>query len=103
MNTDFLQGKRILIAEDDFVNQKLITHSLKPTGVLFDIAGNGVEAIELLRKGDYDLILMDINMPEMDGFEATQIIRKDINKTIPIIAMTGWSSRTEEINLQKWA
>ncbi len=95
MNTDFLQGKRILIAEDDFVNQKLITHSLKPTGVLFDIAGNGVEAIELLRKGDYDLILMDINMPEMDGFEATQIIRKDINKTIPIIAMTGWSSRTE--------
>ncbi len=95
MNTDFLQGKRILIAEDDFVNQKLITHSLKPTGVSFDIAGNGLEAIELLRKGDYDLILMDINMPEMDGFEATQIIRKDINKTIPIIAMTGWSSRTE--------
>lgn len=95
MKTDFLQGKRILIAEDDFVNQKLITHSLSPTGVVFDIAGNGLEAIELLRKGDYDLILMDINMPEMDGFEATQIIRKDINKTIPIIAMTGWSSRTE--------
>jgi CheY-like chemotaxis protein len=95
MNTDFLKGKRVLIAEDDFVNQKLITHSLTPTGVSFDIAGNGLEAIELLRKGDYDLILMDINMPEMDGFEATQIIRKDINKTIPIIAMTGWSSRTE--------
>jgi CheY-like chemotaxis protein len=95
MNTDFLQGKRILIAEDDFVNQKLITHSLTPTGVAFDIAGNGLEAIELLRKGDYDLILMDINMPEMDGFEATQIIRKDINSSIPIIAMTGWSSRTE--------
>ena len=95
MNTDLLQKKRILIAEDDFVNQKLITHSLTPTGVSFDIAGNGLEAIELLRKGDYDLILMDINMPEMDGFEATQIIRKDINKTIPIIAMTGWSSRTE--------
>ncbi len=95
MKTDFLHGKRILIAEDDFVNQKLITHSLSPTGVVFDIASNGLEAIELLRKGDYDLILMDINMPEMDGFEATQIIRKDINKTIPIIAMTGWSSRTE--------
>lgn len=95
MKNDFLQGKSILIAEDDFVNQKLITLSLSPTGVVFDIASNGLEAIELLRKGDYDLILMDINMPEMDGFEATQIIRKDINKTIPIIAMTGWSSRTE--------
>lgn len=95
MNTDFLQGKRILIAEDDFVNQKLITHSLNSTGAIFDIAGNGMEAIDLLKSGRYDLILMDINMPEMDGFEATQIIRKDINQTIPIIAMTGWSSRTE--------
>ncbi len=95
MNTEFLQGKRILIAEDDFVNQKLITHSLNSTGAIFDIAGNGKEAIDLLKSGKYDLILMDINMPEMDGFEATQIIRKDINQTIPIIAMTGWSSRTE--------
>ncbi|MDD2792932.1 MAG: response regulator [Sediminibacterium sp.] len=95
MNTDFLKGKRILIAEDDFVNQKLITHSLNTTGAVFDIAGNGLEAIELLKSGQYDLILMDINMPEMDGFEATQLIRKDINPSIPIIAMTGWSSRTE--------
>lgn len=95
MNTDFLKGKRILIAEDDFVNQKLITHSLNTTGAVFDIAGNGLEAIELLKSGQYDLILMDINMPEMDGFEATRIIRKEINPSIPIIAMTGWSSRTE--------
>ena len=95
MNTDFLKGKRILIAEDDFVNQKLITHSLNTTGAVFDIAGNGLEAIELLKSGQYDLILMDINMPEMDGFEATRIIRKELNPSIPIIAMTGWSSRTE--------
>lgn len=95
MNTDFLKGKRILIAEDDFVNQKLITHSLNSTGVVFDIAGNGLEAVEMLKTGSYDLVLMDINMPEMDGFEATEIIRRDVNKTIPIIAMTGWSSRTE--------
>jgi len=95
MNTDFLKGKRILIAEDDFVNQKLITHSLNTTGAIFDIAGNGLEAIELLKSGNYDLILMDINMPEMDGFEATQVIRKEISSSIPIIAMTGWSSRTE--------
>lgn len=95
MNTDFLKGKRILIAEDDFVNQKLITHSLNTTGAIFDIAGNGLEAIELLKSGNYDLVLMDINMPEMDGFEATQVIRKEISSSIPIIAMTGWSSRTE--------
>lgn len=95
MNTDFLKGKKILIAEDDFVNQKLITHSLNTTGVIFDIAGNGQEALDMLKKARYDLILMDINMPEMDGFEATEIIRRDIDKEIPIIAMTGWSSRTE--------
>ncbi|MBR2648614.1 MAG: response regulator [Sediminibacterium sp.] len=95
MNTDFLKGKKILIAEDDFVNQKLITHSLNTTGVIFDIAGNGQEAVDMLKKSRYDLILMDINMPEMDGFEATEIIRRDIDKDIPIIAMTGWSSRTE--------
>jgi CheY-like chemotaxis protein len=95
MNTDFLKGKRILIAEDDFVNQKLITHSLNSTGVAFDIAGNGQEAIDMLKTARYDLILMDINMPEMDGFEATEIIRREMDKDIPIIAMTGWSSRTE--------
>ncbi|MBX9735029.1 MAG: response regulator [Chitinophagaceae bacterium] len=95
MNTDFLKGKRILIAEDDFVNQKLITHSLNTTGVYFDIAGNGQEAVDMLKSARYDLILMDINMPEMDGFEATEIIRRDIDKDVPIIAMTGWSSRTE--------
>ena len=64
MNTDFLKGKRILIAEDDFVNQKLITHSLNVTGATFDIAGNGLEAIEMLKQQPYDLILMDINMPD---------------------------------------
>ena len=95
MNTDFLKGKRILIAEDDFINQKLITYSLNSTGAIFDIAGNGQEAIDLLKAGSYDLILMDINMPDMDGFEATQYIRKEINQTIPIIAMTGWSIRSE--------
>ncbi|MFX7567120.1 response regulator, partial [Acinetobacter baumannii] len=57
--------------------------------------GNGQEALDMLKKARYDLILMDINMPEMDGFEATEIIRRDIDKEIPIIAMTGWSSRTE--------
>lgn len=93
---DFLKGKRILIAEDDFVNQRLITHSLNSTRVAFDIAGNGEEAVELVKSAQYDLVLMDINMPVMDGFEATRKIRRDIGSNIPIIAMTGWSSRTEK-------
>ena len=95
MKNDFLKGKRILIAEDDFVNQKLIMHSMQATGAQFTIAGNGAEAIECLLENDFDLILMDINMPEMDGFEATEYIRKTLKNDIPIIAMTGWSSKED--------
>jgi CheY-like chemotaxis protein/HPt (histidine-containing phosphotransfer) domain-containing protein len=95
MKNDFLKGKRILIAEDDFVNQKLIMHSMQATGAQFTIAGNGAEAIECLLENDFDLILMDINMPEMDGFEATEYIRKTLKSNIPIIAMTGWSSKED--------
>lgn len=95
MENDFLKGKRILIAEDDFVNQKLISHSMQTTGAVFDIVGNGREAIEHLMMGTYDLIMMDINMPEMDGFEATEYIRKNMKLKTPIIAMTGWSSKDD--------
>jgi CheY-like chemotaxis protein len=97
MKNDFLIGKRILIAEDDFVNQKLISHSIQSTGASFDIAGNGKEVIELLNLGTYDLILMDINMPEMDGVEATKYIRNTMKIKTPIISMTGWSNK-DDIN-----
>jgi CheY-like chemotaxis protein len=95
MKNDFLKGKRVLIAEDDFVNQKLISHSMQTTGASFDIVSNGREAIEHLMMGTYDLIMMDINMPEIDGFEATEYIRKNMKLTTPIIAMTGWSSKDD--------
>lgn len=95
MKNDFLKGKRILIAEDDFVNQKLISHSMQTTGASFDIVSNGREAIEHLMMGTYDLIMMDINMPEIDGFEATEYIRKNMKLKTPIIAMTGWSSKDD--------
>jgi CheY-like chemotaxis protein/HPt (histidine-containing phosphotransfer) domain-containing protein len=101
MKQDFLKGKKILIAEDDFVNQKLITHSMQSTGAEFTIAGNGAEAIEYLLEGKYDLILMDINMPEMDGFEATEYIRKTLKMQIPIIAMTGWSSKDDNNKFER--
>lgn len=101
MKNDFLKGKRILIAEDDFVNQKLIMHSMQATGAEFTIAGNGAEAIECLLENDFDLILMDINMPEMDGFEATEYIRKTLKMDIPIIAMTGWSSKEDSNKFER--
>lgn len=95
MNNPMLQGKKILVVEDDFVNQMLIKHSLADTGALLDIAGNGIESIQLLKEKSYDIILMDINMPEMDGFTATRIIRAELQLKTPIIAMTGWSSKEE--------
>jgi CheY-like chemotaxis protein/HPt (histidine-containing phosphotransfer) domain-containing protein len=101
MKNDFLTGKRILIAEDDFVNQKLISHSIQSTGAIFDIAGNGNEVIEFLKLGTYDLILMDINMPEMDGVEATKYIRNTMKIKTPIISMTGWSNKEDIHKFEK--
>ncbi len=95
MNNPMLQGKKILVVEDDFVNQMLIKHSLADTGALLDIAGNGAESVQFLKEKSYDIILMDINMPVMDGFSATRIIRSELQLKTPIIAMTGWSSREE--------
>jgi signal transduction histidine kinase/DNA-binding response OmpR family regulator len=87
-----LQGARILIAEDNSVNQLLIKKVLTKTGCLIDIASNGLEAIKRLTDGNYDVILMDVQMPEMDGHEATLHIRNKLSppfSEIPIIAMTA--------------
>ena len=84
--------RKILIAEDVELNQYLAKHILEDWGFEADIANNGKEAIEKVKLFDYDLILMDIQMPEMDGIAATQAIRKLSNKTkaaIPIIALTA--------------
>jgi CheY-like chemotaxis protein len=101
MKNDFLIGKRILIAEDDFVNQRLIAHSIQSTGASFDIVGNGREVIEHLNLGSYDLILMDINMPEMDGVEAAKYIRNTMKIKTPIISMTGWSNKADILKFEK--
>jgi two-component system, sensor histidine kinase and response regulator len=81
-------GTRILLAEDNRVNQKLAHRMLQKFGCEVQITETGREAVEALDKGSFDLILMDCQMPEMDGFEATRIIRER-GYTIPIVALTA--------------
>lgn len=86
------QSLRILVVEDDRLTQKMIQCALENRAGKVDIAENGKEAVRLYEKNSYNVILMDIQMPEMNGFEATKIIReKEKNKDehIPIIAVTA--------------
>ena len=82
---------RILVAEDNEVNRKVIVTLLKRKSFSVTAVENGRKAVETMRTGDYNLILMDVQMPEMDGFEATGVIRQTENESehIPIIALTA--------------
>jgi signal transduction histidine kinase/ligand-binding sensor domain-containing protein/DNA-binding response OmpR family regulator len=80
---------RILIAEDNQINQKLVDRMLSKLGYKFIIAQNGLEALNKLKLNPFDVIFMDVQMPEMDGFEATNHIRKYAFKQPYIIAMTA--------------
>ena len=83
---------RVLLTEDNFVNQRLASRILENAGHQVQLAGNGLEALAALEQSEFDIVLMDIQMPEMDGFEATAEIRKKEQGTghhMPIIAMTA--------------
>ena len=89
---DFLRGLRILLAEDNPVNQKIAIRLLEKRGHHPILAVNGKEALEALAQGSFDLVLMDVHMPDMDGIEATMAIREQEKTTglhQPIIAMTA--------------
>jgi CheY-like chemotaxis protein len=85
-------GKRVLIADDEAFNRALLITILKRWNIQYDEAENGKQVLEKLAKEDYDIILMDVRMPEISGIEASQQIRKlsdDVKRRVPIIALTA--------------
>jgi PAS domain S-box-containing protein len=100
LTRDDLAGSKILLVEDSLINQEVAVGILKNLGFeTIKVAFNGAEAIELLEKETFNIILMDLQMPEMDGFQATKIIRDEssavLDHNVPIIAMTANATRED--------
>jgi PAS domain S-box-containing protein len=89
MDAGLLKGKNILVTDDNDMNRLVAAAILKTYGAIITEAENGVDAIEKIKVHSFDLVLMDVQMPLMDGLEATAIIRKTISETLPIIALTA--------------
>lgn len=90
---------RVLLVEDDALNQMYLKGFLKSNGMIVDSAFNGLQALEKYEAGEYDIILMDGQMPKMDGFEATRIIREkeqESGKHTPVVAITGYAIKGDE-------
>jgi len=79
----------ILLAEDNLLNIKLTTLLFAQYGITIGVAENGMEAVEKIKTNNFDLLLMDMEMPVMNGYEATAIIRNELKNNIPIIALTA--------------
>lgn len=87
-----LNGKRILVVEDNQVNQKVVTRMLEKVGVSVTVASNGIEGLDCFMRDEFDLVFMDVNMPEMNGLDATRKIREfeaTTSRYTPIIALSA--------------
>jgi two-component system sensor histidine kinase/response regulator len=88
-DVDRLSGSRVLLVEDNELNQEVAIGQLEHAKISVDLAENGEVALSMISENEYDAVLMDVQMPVMDGIEATRILRADPRyKTLPIIAMT---------------
>ncbi len=88
-------GMNVLVVDDNPINQIIVTQILLQWGVIITSAENGLEAIELLEKKSFDVVLMDVEMPKLGGIEATKIIREKLKVKIPVIAMTAHIGKKE--------
>jgi len=84
-----LNGIKILLADDNLLNQKIVSLILKRYGGDISFASNGLEVVKLIQESKFDIILMDVQMPEMDGFATTRYLRTELHNPIPVIALTA--------------
>jgi PAS domain S-box-containing protein len=97
--TESVEGLNVLLVEDNILNQVLAKKVLTDWHWNVDIADNGLKAVEKVQEKDFDIVLMDIQLPEMDGYEATKYIRNQLNPekaSVPIMAMTAHAISSEE-------
>jgi signal transduction histidine kinase/BarA-like signal transduction histidine kinase len=87
---------KVLVAEDNMMNQALIRHLMKNWNINYTLVNNGAGAVAALQKEHYNMVLMDIQMPEMDGYTATSVIRNELKSAIPIVAMTAHAMMGEK-------
>ncbi|MBU1249283.1 MAG: PAS domain S-box protein [Proteobacteria bacterium] len=94
------KGVRVLLAEDNMLNQEFLTHFLQEAGHVVTVAENGRVVLELLAQQQFDIVLMDIQMPEVDGLKATALIRSSkgggVDPAIPIIALTAYAMKGDK-------
>ena len=93
-----LSSLKVLVAEDNLVNQQLIHFLLDNMGITHDIVDNGKLVVDYLANNKVDVILMDVQMPEMDGLEATRYIRRTLNNSLSIIALTANAYKSDRDN-----
>jgi CheY-like chemotaxis protein len=98
VSSHLFPGKKVLVVEDNEINQKVISYNLEPAGIEVTMANEGKEAVRILERGtEFDLIIMDLQMPVMNGFQATVYIRQKLKLQTPIIAMTASALKNEEM------